>query len=230
MSRLEHLRISKIGLALLIALLIQACNIIFPEAPEENQTLDGPFANLSTADNAKFLAGDIAFNDEVFTSELGLGPLFVANSCASCHAGDGKGHPFTTLVRFGQTAPNTSPDLSIGGPQLQNRALPGYEPERIPEGTPSMKILPPAVTGLGLLAALTDSQILANADPNDDNGDGISGVPSYISPPPYFEKGFVHDLLSGQIIGRFGKKSCSYRSVTTGSERISSGYGNYFRL
>src|SRR5690606_33562432 len=72
-----------------------------------------------------------------------------------------------------------------------------------------MKFTPPAVTGLGLLAALTDQQILKNADPADMNGDGISGVPNYINPPSYFEPSWIHTPLNGKFIGRFGKKAAA---------------------
>lgn len=190
-------------------MLFVSCESLIPAAPEENELLDGPIDGLNASENAQFLAGDVAFNDEVFSSENGLGPLFVATSCGSCHAGDGKGHPFTTLTRFGQTQPNTPPDLSIGGPQLQNRAVPGFEPESVPDGVPSMKINPPAVTGLGLLASLTDAQLLSNADPNDLDGDGISGVPNYITPPSYFIPETHHQPVAGQYIGRFGKKAAA---------------------
>ena len=70
-----------------------ACEKIISEPPAEYEILDGPVQGLNTGEQAQFLAGDIAFNDEVFTAETGLGPLFVATSCGSCHAGDGKGHP-----------------------------------------------------------------------------------------------------------------------------------------
>ena len=40
--------------------------------------------------------------------------------------------------------------------------------------------LAPAVFGLGLLAAIPEASILANADPDDTNGDGISGRPNWI--------------------------------------------------
>ena len=99
------------------------------------------------------------------------------------------------------------PNVSIGGPQLQNRAIPGYQPERLVEGTPFMNLTPPAVTGLGFLAALTDEQILANADPGDKDGDGISGIPNYIDPPDYFISLWLHQQVNGQYIGRFGKKA-----------------------
>ncbi|MEQ8473895.1 MAG: di-heme oxidoredictase family protein [Marinoscillum sp.] len=119
---------NKIFFLPLLILGLVSCEEIIPSAPAENELLDGPTEGLSHAEQRQFLDGDIAFNDEVFSVENGLGPGFVATSCGSCHAGDGKGHPFTTLTRFGQSLPNTLPDLSIGGPQLQNRAIPGFEP------------------------------------------------------------------------------------------------------
>ena len=186
-----------------------SCEELIPEAPAENELLDGPTEGLSHGEQLQFLRGDIAFNDEVFSSATGLGPGFVATSCGSCHAGDGKGHPFTTLTRFGQSLPNTLPDLSIGGPQLQNRAIPGFEPEKLPNGVPFMKFTPPAVTGLGFLAALTDQQILQNVDSLDADNDGISGVPNYITPPDYFEQKWFHQPVNGKIIGRFGKKAAA---------------------
>lgn len=197
------------SLCIFIFVLIFSCDEIIPSGPAENEILDGPTEGLSHSEKRQFLAGDIAFNDEVFFVENGLGPGFVATSCGSCHAGDGKGHPFTTLTRFGQSLPNTLPDLSIGGPQLQNRAIPGFEPEKLPEGVPFMKFTPPAVTGLGFLAALSDQQILQNVDSLDEDGDGISGKPNYITPPDYFEQKSIHQPVNGKIIGRFGKKAAA---------------------
>lgn len=186
-----------------------ACEKLIPEGPLENELLDGPMEGLSSAEQEQFLAGDIAFNNEIFTVQNGLGPLFVATSCGSCHIGDGKGHPFTTLTRFGQTEPNMLPNLAIGGPQLQNRAIPGHSPEVLPADQPFMKFTPPAVTGLGFLAALTDEQILENADPNDLDNDGISGVPNLISPPYYFVPQWFHQAQNGKYVGRFGKKAAA---------------------
>ncbi|MGN8224396.1 di-heme oxidoredictase family protein [Gracilimonas sp. BCB1] len=182
------------------------CDTVVPEAPAEKDLLDGPIPGLTHEEQDQFLKGDIAFNDDVFTPQTGLGPIFVATSCGSCHPGDGKGHPSTSLIRFGQTEPN-SPINAPGAPQLQNRAIPGYQPEKLPEGVPSMKMTPPAVTGLGLLAALTDQQILENTDPNDEDEDGISGVPNYVTPPDYFIPEDHHQPENGKYIGRFGKKA-----------------------
>lgn len=189
-------------------LITMGCKKLIPTAPNEDQVLDGPVEGLKHEQQQQFLNGDEAFSD-VFTVETGLGPTFVATSCGSCHAGDGKGHPFTTLTRFGQTLPNTDPNILIGGPQLQNRAIPGYGPEELPANIPSMDFTPPAVTGLGFLSALTDQQILNNADPNDLDGDGISGLPNYVNPPSFFIPQWYHQEINGKYIGRFGKKGAA---------------------
>ncbi len=185
-----------------------ACEGLLPDAPNENSLLDGPLEGLSEEEMSQFLAGDNAFG-EVFSTQTGLGPFFVATSCASCHIGDGKGHPFTTLTRFGQSDASGNVFLGNGGPQLQNRAIPGHQPEMIPAGAAFSNFTPRAVTGLGFLAALTDAQILANEDPMDLDSDGISGVPNYIDPPEYFIEKNIHQENNGQYIGRFGKKAAA---------------------
>lgn len=195
-----------IGLALFMT---TSCEDILTQEPEMENILDGPIDGLSSSESLEFLEGDVAFNEVVFTAETGLGPLFVATSCVSCHAGDGKGHPFTTLTRFGQSDASGNQFMHLGAPQLQNRAIPGYLPEQIPSGATSAKFMPPANTGLGFLAALTDAQILANADPFDSNNDGISGVPNYITPPSFFTPKWFHQENNGKYIGRYGKKAAA---------------------
>lgn len=54
----------------------------------------------------------------------------------------------------------------------------------------------PAVYGLGLLEAIAEETILAIADENDDDGDGISGRPNY-----------VPDINGNKVVGRFGWKA-----------------------
>ena len=189
---------------------IVACEKILPGTPPDDELLDGPMEGLSFEQNRQFLAGDVAFNDEIFTSQSGLGSIFVATSCGSCHAGDGKGHPFTTLTRFGQVDSTGNQFLHLGGPQLQNRALPGYTPEQIPAGATFSKFTPPANTGLGFLELVSDADILAMADPNDGNGDGISGVPNY-EYLPSFVSPFPNAIpRNGKYIHRFGKKAAAY--------------------
>ena len=198
------------GLSLFILIGI-SCQRLLPKAPGDDEILDGPVEGLTNEQNALFLRGDIAFNDEVFSSQTGLGPLFVATSCGSCHAGDGKGHPFTTLTRFGQSdTTNGNKFLHMGGPQLQSRAIPGFIPEQIPAGATFSKFTPPANTGLGFFEAVSDATILALADPNDANRDGISGRPNWINIPQYcgVRPGTIE--INGKYIGRFGKKAAVY--------------------
>ncbi|WP_276484787.1 di-heme oxidoredictase family protein [Paraflavitalea pollutisoli] len=190
--------------------MIIACSKLLPAAPAEDQILDGPVEGLSAEQSIIFLRGDAAFNNDVFTQQTGLGPLFVATSCGSCHAGDGKGHPFSTLVRFGQRDTTGNTFLGAGGPQLQHRALPGYVPELIPSGASFSTFMPPANTGLGYLDAVSDAFILSLADPEDKDGDGISGRPNYIVPASYSQLRAGSIVANGKYIGRFGKKAAVY--------------------
>jgi CxxC motif-containing protein (DUF1111 family) len=191
---------------LLLAVMVFSCQELIPSTPANNSLLDGPLENLTYSQSRQHLAGDAAFNNQIFTAETGLGSIFVANSCGSCHAGDGKGHPFTTLTRFGQIDETGNKFLNEGGPQLQHRALPGFTPEQIPAGATFSKFTPPANTGLGFIELVSDADILAMADPDDEDGDGISGVPNWNSVPTYVT--FNYDAVSnnGKYICRFGKK------------------------
>lgn len=200
----------KVIVTLLFISAMIGCKRIMPKAPKEDEILDGPVEGLTGEEKAQFLRGDIAFNDDIFTSQNGLGPLFVATSCGSCHAGDGKGHPFTTLTRFGQTDSTGNKYLHLGAPQLQNHAIPGYVPETLPPGVGFSKILPPANTGLGFLDAVMDNDILSYADPNDNNGDGISGIVNWVTIPWYCieRKGSMRQ--GNKYIARFGKKGAAY--------------------
>ena len=89
-----------------VVVIVASCEKTMPPTPDENSLLDGPMEGLNTEEQAQFLKGDEAFA-EVFTIEKGLGPIFVANQCDSCHAGDGKGSPFVKFTRFFQNKPLT---------------------------------------------------------------------------------------------------------------------------
>lgn len=209
LCRMNKIIVTLLSVTLLV-FIAQACSKLEPKAPREEDLLDGPVEGLSPEQNRRFLAGDVAFNDEIFTEQTGLGSIFVASSCGSCHAGDGKGTPFTTLTRFGQTDSNGNQYLHLGGPQLQNRALPGYTPESIPAGATFSKFTPPANTGLGFIELVSDADILAMADPNDKNGDGISGVPNYAHLPAFISPAANAIPRNGKYIHRFGKKAAAY--------------------
>jgi CxxC motif-containing protein (DUF1111 family) len=194
---------------LFIVSAVLSCSKLIPGAPDSSEVLDGPIAGLSTEETARFMAGDAAFA-QVFTKATGLGSTFVATSCVSCHAGDGKGHPSTTLTRFGQPDEFGNQFLTQGAPQLQNRALPGFIPEQIPAGATFSRFMPPANTGLGFLDYVSDATILALADPGDANGDGISGVPNWITIPAYVTPRADAVAQNGKHMCRFGKKGAAY--------------------
>ncbi len=200
---------------------LAACSEPFlPGAPPDDEILEGPIAGLNGAQHALFVRGDGEFGRR-FTPAEGLGPLFIAQSCDGCHAGDGKGHPLFDITRFGRyVGPSFDPMPAEGGPQLQNRAILGYLAERVPAGATVMaRFTPPAVTGLGLLEAVDDTTILNLADSADLDGDGISGRPSWVvatdlvSALTARERSAVpgtparHLQWSGRYLGRFGKKA-----------------------
>ncbi|MBM2815986.1 MAG: hypothetical protein HW421_2748 [Ignavibacteria bacterium] len=190
-------------------LIFQSCTEFEPVAPKDDEEFAGPIDGLNPAQLAQRQRGDRAFA-EVFSADNGLGPIFVSTSCISCHAVDGKGHPFTTLIRFGQTDSSGNNYLDKGGPQIQNRALPGFSPELIPQGAVSTKLTPPINAGVGFLELVSDADIIAMSDPNDSNGDGISGVPNYNSIPGYITP-FPNAIPQGdKYICRFGKKGSTY--------------------
>ncbi|MFY7911890.1 MAG: di-heme oxidoredictase family protein [Emticicia sp.] len=186
-----------------------ACEKLLPVSPEKNTVLDGTIEELTTAETTQFLRGDAAFT-KVFTTSTGLGPIFVSNSCISCHAGDGKGHPSTNLIRFGQTDETGNHFLMQGGPQLQHRAITGFNPENIPFGASQATFIAPSNTGLGFLEAVSDTDILALSDPDDKDNDGISGVPNWIELANFLTPKPNAITKNGKYIGRFGRKAGAY--------------------
>lgn len=205
---MKFIRASIFLLACLV--FFSSCDKLGPLTPADNEILDGPMEGLSADEQAQFLAGDIAFNDEIFTSANGLGPIFVGTSCGGCHAGDGKGHPFIAFKRFGQSDTTGNQFLDQGGPQLQHKALPGFQPEQIPSGATFTTLLAPAVTGLGFLDAVPDADLIALADPEDADGDGISGRPHWNTIPDFVQTRPGSVSQGNRYISRFGKKGAAY--------------------
>jgi CxxC motif-containing protein (DUF1111 family) len=207
--------------AVIAAILLTGCDLVTPGAPDPNTVLEGPLDDLTPQQRASFVAGDEAFG-QVFGPASGLGPIFVAQSCASCHVGDGKGHPSFNLTRFGRFRADGSfdPMRNEGGPQLQHRAVLNYMAEVAPVGVTGLALFTaPSVSGLGFFEAVEDSLLLALADPDDRDQDGISGRVQLLTPSDLlaqvtqvdllFEPGAPRRnlLIDGRYIGRFGKKA-----------------------
>ena len=214
-------------------------------------------ANLTFEEEETFKLGNALFTKLWVSAPSstqasdGLGPLFNARACQSCHLKDGRGHPpegsadatsmFLRLARPARTDEEREavadyrklnfPDATYGE-QLQDLAVPGLKSEgrmqisyeEIPvtlaggevvhlrkpaysvadlshgplesDVTVSPRVAPPMI-GMGLIQAIHESDILAKADPDDRDGDGISGKPA-----------LVRDHRSGELkLGRFGYKA-----------------------
>lgn len=188
---------------------ITSCNKVFPEMINPENGLCGPIT-LTGSQTRLFSVG----NDQFFanrTSATGLGPYFVATSCGSCHSSDNRGHPFTILTRFGQTDSTGNKFLAEGGPQLGAFCLPGYIPETLPAGATSTKLIAPITAGVGFLEAVPDSEIIAIADRNANNPNGVRGHPNYNTIPSYVTplNGAI-PRSDGKYICRFGRKAAVY--------------------
>ncbi|MCO5732715.1 di-heme oxidoredictase family protein [Rhizobium sp. SSA_523] len=214
-------------------------------------------ANLSFAEEERFKLGNALFTKlwvaapSSTQASDGLGPLYNARACQSCHIMDGRGHPpeggkdrismFLRLARPARTPDEQAslsrhevlnfPDATYGE-QLQDLAVPGLAAEgemvityaevpvvladgttlslrkpdyRVaelaygplePDTTLSPRIAPPML-GMGLIEAIAEADILALADPDDRNGDGISG-----------RAALTRDHRTGDLaLGRFGFKA-----------------------
>ena len=177
-----------------------ACDLLMTSAPEPGDIFDGPLDRLSAAELAAFAEGDAQFG-LAFAPSTGLGPIFNNVACASCHSGDGRGRPENALTRFSR---GSDPALELGGPQLQDKAIPGAEVESVPAGVETSLRLPPPVFGIGLIEAIPEADILANADPTDADGNGISGRPHYVTPPDFL---LEYGVSASPTLGRFSRKA-----------------------
>jgi len=163
-----------------------------------------PLPGLTEVQTARFLEGR-ALLAKQWTPEEGLGPLYMQPGCGSCHdlptIGGAGVEPLREATRW---SPETGCDLLAheGGPLVQNYATPllqayGITGEAVPpSATGYLAMDAPALFGLGLLEGIPDEAILSREDPEDANGDGISGRASR--------------LPDGQI-GRMGNKA--YRAT-----------------
>jgi CxxC motif-containing protein (DUF1111 family) len=159
-----------------------------------------PVRGLSKAERDRFARGKVVF-DSVFAPATGLGPLFNSVACGECHedpAAGGSGDEVEVHAAAFKGGV-CDPLIEEGGPVVQQNATPalkqalGIDKEPVPpSATAQAGRSSPVVFGRGLLDAIPDAAILANADPNDLNGDGISGRPNR--------------FFDGRL-GRFGRKA-----------------------
>lgn len=141
-----------------------------------------PLPGLDVAQRARFEAGRALFDTDI-SAEEGLGPAFNQRRCSSCHdlptlGGSG----VEQVIRATRWEDGRCDPLrEEGGDNVQPRVTElfralGGEGERIPpSATHSVSMVAPALYGLGLMEAIAEEDILRSEDPDDDDGDGISG-------------------------------------------------------
>jgi CxxC motif-containing protein (DUF1111 family) len=185
------------------AAICAGCADLITSAPDAGDVFDSPVEGLTSNETRLFLIGDAEFSRR-FAPSSGLGPIFNNVSCFSCHSGDGRGKLENALRRIGSRDDDFM--RAHGGPQIQDRAIPGAEFETIPAGAAVSVRLPPPVFGAGLMEAIADATLLALADPDDRNNDGISGRANLVSDAAYVP---THEHGAGVAVrvGRFGRKS-----------------------
>jgi CxxC motif-containing protein (DUF1111 family) len=166
-------------------------------APGPGPRLGDPLLPLSADDVDAFFDGQDEFTS-IETPETGLGPLFNGASCVQCHnvPAPGGGSP-VRVTRFGRVVGGEfDPLVERGGSLLQRFATDPALRERIPpEANVVADRLSTPLFGAGLVEAIPDATILANATRR--KSDGIGGRAALIT-----------DVTTGaQRVGRFGWKA-----------------------
>lgn len=162
-------------------------------APAIFAPLGDPLPSLTDEQRAAFDRGrDLALRK--FDPTDGLGPEFNTTFCAGCHEkpviGGSAGH-YRNFNLEGQQLPDgTTFARGKNGVQRQFSLNTGRDPSD-PVSDVSAPRNPVPFFGAGLLLEIPDDEILRNQDPEDADGDGISGR-------AHFVDGFV---------GRFGRKA-----------------------
>jgi CxxC motif-containing protein (DUF1111 family) len=143
---------------------------------------------------------------EVETAEEGLGPAFNATSCAACHnvpAIGGVSLVTETRAAHREENGDIRPPRARDGTELDtlfhlfSTPTHGCQPVIPEEVNIIAHRIPIATFGAGLVEAIADETLLALEDPDDRNGDGISGRAARIV-----------DVGTGQRrVGRFGWKA-----------------------
>jgi CxxC motif-containing protein (DUF1111 family) len=155
--------------------------------------LGDPIPGLTQAELDAFERGRVIF-ERRFTPSDGLGPLYNAVSCASCHSTPTVGGS-ARLYRNFYLAMVGTPPFQFAFPELPSPVVPAFGPHGVggatsfdleagrfvipgdyfgqPVTVAQRNAIP--IFGTGLFEFVSNATILANADPFDADGDGISG-------------------------------------------------------
>jgi len=158
--------------------------LIPPNTPlADPGTYGGPLAALGADEAARFLAGRTAFDTE-YGFEDGLGsPRFNGDSCRACHfepTVGGAGPRGVNVVRHGILNPDGRFVPPAVGTILHRSTLLPRNPNRPqPEANIFELRQTPHLYGAGLVDRVDPADIIAGADPDDLDGDGLSGRVSW---------------------------------------------------
>ena len=165
--------------AVVLLAAVAACSRTLPEAA----AVGDPVPGLTDEEIARFDAGRALF-DRVFAVDEGTGPLFNENQCSACHTFPAPGGTGEQLViKATRRLPDGSCDIlaSEGGENLRRQATPalaelGIERDTIPSATADIATFAvPFLFGLGAADLVPEQALHEAADPDDRDGDGISG-------------------------------------------------------
>lgn len=199
-------RLTAIGVAMLL----------FLAALSTAQTQTGlpgrPLAGLTPAEFEEFRLGLDDFL-EVESAEEGLGPAFNGTSCAACHNVPtvGGGGVMAELRAGRRNADGEFETFDSTGETLFHLfSVPshGCQPMLPEDATVFARRVPIPLFGAGLVEAIPDETLRSLEDPNDRNGDGVSG-----------RAALVVDIATGERrVGRFGWKSQHATLLTFGAD------------
>ena len=179
---------------------------------QTRSALGTPLAGITPVEFEEFRLGLDDFL-EVEASEEGLGPAFNGTSCAVCHNIPTIGGAGTMAeLRAGRRNANGEFEtLNASGDTLFHMfSVPGHgcQPVLPPDANVFARRVPIPLFGAGLVEAIPDDTLLGLEDPNDRNGDGVSG-----------RAGLIVDVDTGERrVGRFGWKAQHATLITFGAD------------
>ncbi len=141
----------------------------FAKAPDVG-AIGGPRAGLTSAQLVAFVRGRVLFRDGPGIAG-GLGPRYVQKSCGTCHVGPVMGGEGDMKSALTVAVPPGHEDVKI----VQEKAIAGFAPEPPPAGSLLSKVRAPMLFGVGAIDTIAPEAIAALADPEDRDGDGVSG-------------------------------------------------------
>ena len=175
------------------------CGAAFAQSGYRPAQPGNPLPGIVSAEFELFRIGLDDFI-EVEDAGEGLGPAFNGLGCAQCHATPAIGG-VSPVAEFRAGRLDAAGNFSVlGGDTLYHLfALPNQEcqPAIPPDANVIARRIPIPLFGAGLVEAIPDDAIRALADPDDGNGDGVSGRAAVV----------VDVATGGERIGRFGWKA-----------------------